>query len=191
MSRADRDRWDSRYATATAPCAPIADTLRWLPPPARGEDLALDLACGTGRHTRALLAAGYGVVAADISGVGLRVLRASLAPAAPVAFVQLDVDAWPFAEASFDVIVQIDFLDREALPVIRRTVKPGGLLLIDTFAGEPLPGRPGPQRSAWRLAHGELTARFADWELVRVADDLGQERAAILARRPLAGHALR
>ena len=87
------------------------------------------------------------------------------------------------AEASFDVVVQIDFFDRDALAIVRRAVKPGGLFLIDTFAGPPLPGRPGPQRAAWRLAHGELSERFADWEVLRIDDAVGQERAAILARR--------
>jgi tellurite methyltransferase len=184
MSRADRDRWDTRYATADARSAPPHETLRWLPPAADRQHLVLDLACGTGRHTRALLDAGYRVVAADISRVALARLRASLSARSCAALVQIDAEGWPFAEASFDIIVQIDFLDREALTSIRRTVKPGGLLLIDTFAGEPLPGGPGPQRSAWRLAPGEITARFADWEVLRVSDDPGQERSAVLARRP-------
>lgn len=183
MTRTDRERWDSRYAAADARLVPPAETLAWLPAPEQ-RDLALDLACGTGRHTRALLDAGYRVVATDISRVALDALRASLAHRTSAALVQLDVDAWPFAEESFDVIVQIDFLDRGALAAIRRTVKPGGLLLIDTFAGPPQPGRPGPQRADWRLEHGELVARFADWNVVRVADVPSHDRAAILARRP-------
>lgn len=183
MSRADRERWDSRYAAADARAAAPAATLQWLAPQAVRRDLALDLACGTGRHTRALLEMGYRVVGADISRVALQALRASLAPANSAALVQLDVEAWPLAEASFDVVVQIDFFDRDALAIVRRAVKPGGLFLIDTFAGPPLPGRPGPQRAAWRLAHGELSERFADWEVLRIDDAVGQERAAILARR--------
>lgn len=184
MSRTDRDRWDSRYAAADVRAATPAATLQWLPTPTALRGLALDLACGTGRHTRALIEMGYRVVGADISRVALGALRASLAPASAPALVQLDVELWPFAEATFDVVVQIDFLDRPALPVIRRAVKPGGLLLVDTFAGPSLPGRPGPQRAAWRLAHGELSERFADWEILRVDDAAENERAAILARRP-------
>jgi SAM-dependent methyltransferase len=184
MSRADRDRWDVRYATTEARVIAPAASLRWLPPPAAPRSLALDLACGTGRHARALLETGYRVVAADVSRVALQIARASLAPATSAALVQLDVETWPFAEATFDVVVQIDFLDRDALAVVRRTVKPGGLLLLDTFAGPPGPGRPGPHRAAWRLAHGELSERFADWEVLRIDDAVGRERAAILARRP-------
>lgn len=184
MSRTDRERWDSRYTAADARAATPVATLQWLPPPTARRVLALDLACGTGRHTRALLEMGYRVVGADISRVALQALRASLASVNSAALVQLDVEAWPFAEASFDVVVQIDFLDRDALAVMRRAVKPGGLFLIDTFAGPPLPGRPGPQRAAWRLAHGELSERFVDWEVLRIDDAVGQERAAIVARRP-------
>jgi SAM-dependent methyltransferase len=188
MSRADRDRWDSRHASAAERAVPPSVTLRWLPPPAAPNALALDLACGTGRHARALLDGGYRVVAADLSFVGLTKLHESLAPALAakrLQLVQLDVEAWPFVDASFDVVVQIDFLDRNALAVIRRTVKPGGLFLIDTFAGLPMVGRPGPQRAEWRLAHGELAERFADWEILRVEDAPSHERAAILARRPV------
>jgi tellurite methyltransferase len=188
MSRADRDRWDSRHASAADRALAPAATLRWLPPPGAADALALDLACGTGRHACALLDAGYRVVAADLSHVALARVHELLAPAIAVKrlqLVQLDVDAWPFIDASFDVVVQIDFLARDALAAIRRTVKPGGLLLIDTFAGLPVPGRPGPQRAEWRLAHGELTERFADWEILRVDDTAAHERAAILARRPV------
>ena len=185
MSGTDRERWDLRYdTTADARAAVPEATLYWLPTPTPQRDLALDLACGTGRHTRALLEMGYRVVGADISRVALQALRASLAPANSAALVQFDVEAWPFAEATFDVVVQIDFLDRAALAVVRRAVKPGGLVLIDTFAGPPVPGRPGPQRADWRLAHGELSERFSDWKMVRIDDAVGRERAAIVARRP-------
>jgi len=192
MSRADRDRWDSRHATNESRDMPPEGTLQWLGrTDARHGSLALDLACGKGRHTRALLDAGYRVVAADISRVALSALRATTAREQPLMLIQLDVEAWPFVEASFDLIVQIDFLDRAALALIKRAVKPGGLLLIDTFAGPPSPGRPGPQRSAWRLDHGELAERFADWEVLHIHDAAGGDRAAILARRPGRRHALR
>lgn len=184
MSRTDRERWNTRYTTVEACLAPPSPTLRWLPSAAGGSSIALDVACGIGRHSRALLDAGYRVVAADISHVALAMARRLLGGAKMPALVQFDVEAWPFAEARFDVIVQIDFLDRDALVHLRRAVKPGGLLLIDTFAGEALLGRPGPRRTEWRLAHGELAARFADWEVLRIDDAPGQERAAILARRP-------
>lgn len=192
MSRADRDRWDSRYSANDSSGTPPEATLQWLPrAEARSDLLALDLACGAGRHTRALLEAGYRVVAADVSRTALGLLRASTAGQLPPMLIQMDVDSWPFAEESFDVIVQIDFLDRAALPVIAQTVKPGGLVLIDTFAGPPSPDRPGPQRRAWRLDHGELAERFAHWEVLRAHDVAGNDRAAILVRRPGRAHAQR
>jgi len=192
MSRADRERWDSRYVTNESSDTPPEATLQWITraEPRRGL-LALDLACGTGRHTRALIEAGYRVVAADISRVALDALHASTACETSPMLVQMDVEAWPFAEESFDVILQIDFLDRAALPVITHTVKPGGLLLIDTFAGPSSPERPGPRRRAWRLDHGELAERFAHWEMLSTRDVAGEDRAAILVRRPGCTHAQR
>jgi len=183
MSREDRERWDRRHVASGRDPARPAEALGWLSKATSRDNRALDLACGTGRHTRALLAAGYRVVAADISHVALSTLRNSLPNVANPVLVQIDVEEWPFARESFDLVIQIDFLDRDSLASIRSTVKPGGLLLIDTFAGEPLPGRPGPQRPAWRLVHGELESCFSDWDIVRIADDPARDRAAILARR--------
>jgi tellurite methyltransferase len=183
MSREDRERWDRRHAAIAQAAAGPTPSLGWLPKATSGKDLALDLACGNGRHTLALLEAGYHVVAGDISRVALCALRTRLPAGAAAARVQMDVGAWPFARESFDLIVQIDFLDRDSLSAIRSTVKRGGLLLIDTFAGEPLPGHPGPQRREWRLVHGELGSRFSDWDILHITDDPGRDRAAILARR--------
>jgi SAM-dependent methyltransferase len=191
MSQADRDRWDARHAAADGPPTRVAASMAWLPPARERRSVALDLACGTGRNTRALVEGGYRVVAADVSRIALRTLRRSGIDGSASALVQIDVDTWPFASASFDVIVQVDFLDRGRLAMIRDTVKPGGLLLIETFAGDALPGHPGPRRNAWRLAHGELSSSFADWNILRIADEPGRDRAAILARRPSGWHALR
>jgi len=184
MSRSDRDRWDLRHATAAPHPAPPSPALRWLPSPSPTAQVAIDLACGTGRHTRALRDAGYRVIAADVSRVALAALRESSAEDPSVLLVQIDTEEWPFADESVDMIVQVDFLDRAALTGIRRTVRPGGLLLIDTFAGEPLPDRPGPQRAAYRLAYGELTERFRDWQILQLEESTAKGRAAILARRP-------
>ena len=46
MSRADRDRWDSRYSANDSSGTPPEATLQWLPrAEARSDLLALDLAC--------------------------------------------------------------------------------------------------------------------------------------------------
>jgi SAM-dependent methyltransferase len=102
--------------------------------------------------------------------------------------VQVDADAWPFARASFDVVVQIDFLDRRALPFLLASVKPGGFFLLDTFAGDAKADPAGPRSAEFRLLYGELEKVFVDWDLVHFAERLTPYgRAAVLARRRVSG----
>lgn len=162
-------------------------TIGWVGP-GRGA-LALDVACGQGRHTMALLEAGYRVVAADIARTALEWLDRRLPEAARAFLVEADLDTWPFADEAFDLIVMFDFLDRTLLRHIRSSVKPGGLLLIDTFLHDPSSdtSRSGPSNPDYLLRAGELDRLFANWTVLeRKTFRCEGMRDAILARRPAA-----
>jgi SAM-dependent methyltransferase len=105
------------------------DAVRWLAgkPPRR----VLDLAAGTGKLTRALVAAGHDVVAVEPSEPMLERLRA-VVPAA---------EAWngtaesiPIAEASVDVVTVAQafhwFDAAAALDEIARVLRPGGTVAL-------------------------------------------------------------
>ena len=68
----------------------------------------LDLACGTGRHTRLLAALGHHVTAVDrdLSRVG------DLDASRRVSLLKIDLEAepWPFAPATYDAIVVTNYL---------------------------------------------------------------------------------
>lgn len=184
MSKHDRKHWESKYAEASQPGRPHA-SIAWLPQ-AGTDQLAVDIACGRGRHTLALRDLGYHVVAVDIA----RPVLASpvLADQAAIFRLQADLDVWPFAKNSFDLIVQYDFLNRELFAGIRDSLRPGGLLLIDTFRhSDDEADQVGPRRPEFRLACGELERTFGDWDILRHSEQAtgpGQAaRAAILVRR--------
>lgn len=194
MSAADRERWEKAYASPRGSDDEVAarPTIDWIEPASAGANAALDLACGSGRHVRALSRLGYRVTAADISRQALQIVARSQSLGPRPCLVQIDTDAWPFGAASFDLIVQIDFLDRRLFPSLRAAVKPGGSLLIDTFAGPASANVSGPRRSDFRLELGELRDRFADWQVVRYLEEPSPHgRAATLVRRPLAFSAVR
>lgn len=65
----------------------------------------LELGCGTGRYTLALLDRSSAVVAVDFSLAGLRLLRRKLAPDAAVALVRADVTGAYAAPAAFDRVL--------------------------------------------------------------------------------------
>src|SRR5690606_10356438 len=93
---------------------------------AGGGDLCLDVACGTGRHARAIRDAGYRPVGVDISGDQLRLARDRLA-----AVVQADAGLLPVGDGTVAAAVGAFFhTDVEDLATvmtdIARCLRPGG-----------------------------------------------------------------
>jgi SAM-dependent methyltransferase len=187
MSLDDRRRWEAKHTEAAGTKVPAPyPSLAWLPPVTSGR-LALDLACGRGRNTSALLALGYSVVCVDIAGAALRALSSGLRRSVgeTLHLVQADLDHWPFRADAFDVIVQTDFLDRRLFRTMRDSTKAGGLVLIDTFRVQSKPRETGPSRRDFLLEDGELEKTFADWEILdRARIEEPAARAAVLARKP-------
>ena len=114
----------------------------------------LDAACGGGRHTRLLLAAGHHVTAVDKDLSGIADLRGQ----AGLTAMELDLERggeWPFAARSFDAVVVANYLHRPLLPSIVDAVGEGGVLIYETFAdGNERHGR--QRRPAFLLTPGEL-----------------------------------
>src|SRR5580693_9504901 len=67
--------WDARHREAwqDSPADPASIVSEWLPLLPTGQ--ALDLACGTGRHTLLLAGRGQSVTAVDWSGTALDILE--------------------------------------------------------------------------------------------------------------------
>lgn len=113
----------------------------------------LDLACGTGRHSVFLAERGYqvdavdqdtGLSAADRDVPGIRWLEHDL-----------EREPWPFAEASYEGIVVINYLHRPLLTHVMASLVRGGVLIYETFAmGQEQFGR--PRNPAHLLMPGEL-----------------------------------
>jgi SAM-dependent methyltransferase len=114
----------------------------------------LDLAAGSGRHTRLALALGFEVVAADVDTDRLADLAGD--PRATIETVDLeDGGPWPFGTGRFGAVVVANYLYRPMLPAIVDAVAAGGLLVYETFArGNERFGR--PRNPDFLLAEGEL-----------------------------------
>jgi tellurite methyltransferase len=179
MSIEDRTRWEEKHRRASSLSA--RGSVLALPRPIHGGALALDLACGQGRHAAALLRAGYEVVAMDVARAGLLHTGAA---ARGAMLVQADADAWPFAKESFDLIVQVDFLERRLFPVLASSLKSGGLLLVDTFLDQGRPNAEGPSNPDFLLRRAELKVAFPAFDVERYEETTGQTaRASMLARK--------
>jgi SAM-dependent methyltransferase len=109
-----------------------------LPPHAR----VLDLACGNGRHLKALRLAGLDAVGVDLSAALLRQAREHDLPVA-----RADMRRLPLPAAHFDAVVNLFtsfgyFQDEQdnavVLHEVARVLRPGGRLLMDHINGQAL-----------------------------------------------------
>jgi len=118
----------------------------------------LDLACGSGRHTRYLADQGFRVIAVDINLTGV----ADLATDERVELIEADLEneAWPFADTRFDGIVVCNYLHRPHFPLLIEALDEAGVLIFDTFAvGNERFGK--PRNPDFLLRPGELLDAFS------------------------------
>jgi SAM-dependent methyltransferase len=93
----------------------------------------LDVACGSGRHTRWFLERGHPVVAVDRDLDGVADLRGR----DDCELVEADLEtgaAPPFAGREFGGVIVTNYLHRPLLPALVAAVAPGGAFLYETFA---------------------------------------------------------
>ncbi|MFY8091858.1 MAG: class I SAM-dependent methyltransferase [Niveispirillum sp.] len=169
--------------THALPFAPPSPWIVRFAPLLRAGSTLLDVACGGGRHLRHFRDRDLTVTGVDIDLRGV----ADLAGRAGVTLIQADLegpDGWPPALSGFDGIVVTNYLHRPLLPALVAALKPGGLLLYETFAnGNQRHGR--PSSPAFLLREGELLRLAAEQRLQVVAFEQGEvssPKAAIVQR---------
>jgi SAM-dependent methyltransferase len=149
----------------------------------------LDLAAGSGRHTRYFNKLGWTVLAVDRDISGLAALRG----AAGVEVREIDLETgapWPFEDRRFAAIVVTNYLHRPLLHHLAAALVPGGLLFYETFAeGNERFGR--PRNPDFLLKRGELLTLAGNTGLTVLAYEHGEiagPRPAVIqhivARKP-------
>ncbi len=120
----------------------------------------LDLACGSGRHSRLFLEHGHPVLAVDRDLSRLSGLRDDPRLEA----LACDLEAGPipdFFQRHFGGIVVTNYLHRPLFAAMAAALAPGGVLIYETFAkGNERFGK--PSNPDFLLDPGELLAAFAE-----------------------------
>jgi SAM-dependent methyltransferase len=150
----------------------------------------LDVACGRGRNALWLAQSGFVVRAIDrnaeaIAALGDQARQLSLDIATAV--VDLETNPPPdLGHAVYDAIVVFNYLHRPLFPSLRAAVKPGGVIVYQTFTTRQAElGH--PRNPAFLLRDGELAELVAPFEILksRQGEFDGSFIASIVARRPV------
>jgi SAM-dependent methyltransferase len=113
----------------------------------------LDLASGSGRHSRYLAGLGFQVLAVDRDADALALLQG--VPGIRTLVADLEGGAWPLGRGAFAGIVVTNYLHRPLFADIAAALAPGGILIYETFAaGNEKFGK--PSNPAFLLRPGEL-----------------------------------
>ncbi|MCC5795068.1 MAG: hypothetical protein JJT85_10110 [Chromatiales bacterium] len=139
----------------------------------------LDLAAGSGRHSRYLAMLGYRVLAVDRDADALAGL--SGLPGIEIMVADLESPDWPLSGLRFSGIVVCNYLHRPRLSGLPEQLLPGGVLLYETFArGHERHGR--PRNPEFLLRDGELAQAWGD-RLEILASTRLDSRWPVRARR--------
>jgi len=182
----DKDRWNrkydnERYLFGKTPIAFLKEHLHLLP---KGN--ALDIAMGEGRNGVFLATKGFQVTGIDISETGLKKAE-TLAKEQGVSIETkvVDLEQYQLRSETYDVILCTYYLQRNLFPQMIKALKPGGMVLVETYTMEHLKYR-AHFKPQYLLQPNELLDHFTDLTILQyqVRDDGQAVYASILAQKP-------
>ncbi len=191
MASDDRVRWDRQHAVshgsdqASGFLKEILLSGSW--PIPRGR--ALDIATGKGRNAIFLAEQGFDVVAIDVSPVALDEARKRAAgKSLSISWQRADLEQIELPKATYDVVVNFNYLQRSLIPRIKAALKASGHVIFETYLiGQEMIGH--PKNPAYLLRHNELLDLFRDFRVLVYREGKfaeGEEtafRAGILAEK--------
>jgi tellurite methyltransferase len=191
MSLDDQLRWDRQHTETQGAERPstflrqIFESAAWQLRPGR----ALDIAAGKGRNALYLAERGFEVVAVDISNAALDVARLhAKEKQARINWQQLDLEQSGFPGGEYDLILNINYLQRSLIAKIKGALRPGGHVICETYLiDQQLIGH--PKNPQYLLTHNELLDHFRDFRVLYYREgkfsDAGEPsfRAGIFAQK--------
>lgn len=203
MSDETARSWDERYRRQEAegngippvwakgePSEFLVENVGLLPKGGR----ALDVAMGTGRNAVYLASLGFEVIGVDISRVACeRAVEAARAARVRIEALCADMETWGVPEAAFDVVINFNYLHRDLCAGLAGALRPGGVLVFQTFTLEQRQFGWGPSKDEFLLRPGELRELFSGLEALVYQEGVeesewGKKAATgLVARRALPG----
>ena len=126
MSQEDQNRWNRQHGESQGREEP-ALFLRQVFESEHADitaGRALDIACGGGRNALFLAEKGFAVTGIDISSVALgRAEKRAVEKSLAISWRQADLENYTPEAAAYDLVVNIDYLQRPLLPAMKAALK--------------------------------------------------------------------
>ncbi|MBF0110022.1 MAG: methyltransferase domain-containing protein [Magnetococcales bacterium] len=162
--------WNDRHSRSGSippPARVVIENQHLLPPKGQG----LDLACGLGANALFLAQHGIETLAWDFSDVAIdRLKEMSQRQSLPLTAEVRDVVSFPPWSDGFDCVVVSRFLERSLAGPIMASLRPGGILMYQTFLRDKSPGI-GPDDPAYLLNPNELLTMFSRLRLLAYREE--------------------
>ena len=152
----DKTRWNEKHKNVPMPMNPSALVIQHVEHSVGKR--ALDIACGIGRNTHYLAKLGYEIDAVDISDYALSQIEHSKM----IHTVETDLTKYSITPNSYDLILNINYLERKLFPSMSAGLKDGGILIFETFITAHEEGYSNPSNPDFLLQSNELPTVFSD-----------------------------
>lgn len=174
---ADRKRWDERFKEREFAFGKKANPFLRRHVHLLPKGKTLDLAAGEGRNSVFLAQHGCDVDAVDISPMGLRKAR-KLARGMGVKIhtVLADLDTFQLRPGTYDLIADFYFLSRRLIPKLRKALKKGGRIIVETYLTDQRNLHTGgPKQLKYFLKHNELLRLFKSFRILVYREGMVRE----------------
>ena len=123
----DKERWNERHVKRPMSLDANKTLVKYIEHANLGQ--ALDIACGTGRNTHFLCDKGFDIDAADISDYALGKIKNH----AHITKIEADLDIYNITPNKYDLIINMNFLNRRLASQMKEGLKKDGLIIFETF----------------------------------------------------------
>ena len=159
MMLEDKERWNKRYKEKPFRdyVEPIVENYSSLAKAGK----ALDIACGQGRNTHFLAEQGFEVDAVDLSDYALSQVHNS----EKINKIEADLDTYMLEKNRYDLIININYLNRNFFHQIKEALKTQGIVIFETFIiahGD----FDNPQNPEYLLRKNELLHAFLGLDII-------------------------
>ena len=151
---------------------------------------ALDVAMGKGRNALFLASHGFDVVGLEKDEGSIAVCRADakergLNPEIRRTDLE-DLTSYKIESSAYDVVICFYYLQRNLIPIMKDALKPGGIMIYETFLIDQHLTAGHPRRREFCFEHNELLHNFPGFRILYYRegkDANGTYKASLVAQK--------